>query len=107
MSLQELSREFVGQFQKENYAGAAKLLPQIKLEYAKVGLIAPTAAFQKEDLLAARQLLEIGVLAGIRAGATADEIDRLFSLVRQFYDPKLKLPASGNELKLMTLHLLL
>lgn len=107
MSLQTLSREFVTLFQQENCRGAAGLLPKIKLEYAKEGLMAPSSAFSKEDLMAARQLLEMGVIVEIHAGASAAEIDRLFAQLRPFYDPKLKLAASDNESKLMALHLLL
>lgn len=107
MSLAELSREFVEAFKQLDYTGAAKLLPSIKLKYAEAGLLAPTSGFRKEDLMAARQLLEMGVLVKIHAGSGSEEISRLIAQVRPFYSPALGLPRSSNETKLVALHLLL
>lgn len=107
MSLPELSRKFVESFRKLDYSGAAELLPAIKLKYAEAGLLAPTKEFQKEDLMAARQLLEMGVLVKIHGGSSSEDISRLISQVRPFYSPELGLPHSNNETKLVALHLLL
>lgn len=107
MALQTLSRDFLGAFESRNYADAARLIPQIKLEYAKTGLLSPSTKFDTSDLVAARQLLEMAVIVSIYAGRPQQEVERLISEVRPFYSPALKLPPSENETKLVGLYLLL
>lgn len=108
MSLQTLFKEFVTVFGSGDYTRAVTLLPAIKAEYAKSGLLLPSRGkFEEADLLAARHLLEMGVLAAIHAGDSSQSIVRLISQVRPFYSPFLKLTRSENETKVVALYLLL
>lgn len=107
MSLGSLSSEFLGYFERDQYDDAVGLLPKIKLELAKFGLLEPTSKFEQSDLLAARQILELGVLALIHAGASSDKITRLIAEVRPYYAPQLGLPVSSEETKIVALDLLL
>lgn len=107
MSLQTLSAEFLAAFEGRQYAEAAKLIPQLKLEYAKAGLLSPNKSFDASDLLAARQLLEMAVMVSIHAGSSQAEVERLLFELKPFYNKALGLPASDNETKMVGLYLLL
>lgn len=106
MSLQKLAKEFVGAFEQAQYGKAAELLPKVKLELVKANLIVPNKDATKEDLIAARQVLEVGVLTSIHV-RNEEEMNRLVAQIRPFYSQDLKLPQSNNENKLVALYLLL
>ncbi|ANB13502.1 proteasome regulatory particle lid subunit RPN12 [Sugiyamaella lignohabitans] len=106
MSLQQLGIEFVEAFQNADYTKTSTILPKIKIELARAGLMVPTNASSKQDLLAARQVLELGVLACIH-NRDEDELNRLVAQIRPFYSKELGLPRSENENKLNGLYLLL
>lgn len=106
MSLQSLAEEFIAAFDKTEYQKAAECLPKVKLELAKANLIVPSLDAQQKDLIAARQLLEVGVLVAVHC-SNEDEMNRLFSQVRPFYAKSLQLPQSENENRLVALYLLL
>jgi 26S proteasome regulatory subunit N12 len=105
-SLQELSIGFIKAFEAGDYATTAQILPKIKVELAKAGLMVPSTEARKDDLLAARHVLEMGVLAAIHT-RDEQEINRLVAQIRPFYAKQLGLPHSSNENKLMALYLLL
>lgn len=109
MSLQNLAKEFIGAYEGQKYDHAMTILPNIKLELAKAGLIVPHAnqkGVNKSDYEAARQVLEVGVLVSIHTG-NDDEMNRLVSQLRPFYAPELGLSPSSNENKILALYLLL
>lgn len=106
-SLQKLSRDFLSAFDEKKYDNAAEIIPKLKLEFAKEGILSPTPKFDPDDLLAARQLMEMAVLVSIFANRTQDEVERLISEVQPFYSPNLGLPKSHNENKILGLYLLL
>ena len=107
MALQTLSADFLAAFEKREYPAAAKLIPEIKLEYAKVGLLHPSKKFEVADLLAARQLLEMAVIVSIHAESSLTYVERLLFELKPFYNSTLKLPPSDNESKMVGLYLLL
>lgn len=106
MSLQTLAKDFVASFEAGSFEKASGLLPNIKLELAKANLMVPNKNASKEDLIAARQVLEVGALTSIHV-RNEDEINRLVAQIRPFYAEELGLPQSNNENKLVALHLLL
>lgn len=107
MALQQISQDFLAAFESRRYNDAASLIPRIKLEYAKVGLLSPSLQFDKADLLAARQLLEMAVLVSIFAERPQAETERLLSELRPFYSPGLRLSPSENHSKMTALYLLI
>lgn len=106
MSLQTLATEMVTSFGQGDYKHTLQILPRVKLELAKAGLFVPSKTAQKADLIAVRQVLEIGVLASIHA-RDEPEIHRLIAQLRPFYSKELELPPSKSETKLVGLYLLL
>lgn len=106
MALQALATEMVSAFGKGDYKKTMEILPNIKLELAKAGLFVPTKTADKNDLMAVRQVLEIGVLASIHT-SDEPEINRLIAQLRPFYCKELDLPQSKSENKLVGLYLLL
>lgn len=106
MSLRDLAQQFVTYFEKADFNQCAQLMPGIKIEMAKAGVLVPKVGAPENDLVAVRHVLELAVLAAIHNRDDA-EVGRLFSLVRPFYSAKLKLPASPNENKITGLYLLL
>lgn len=107
MALQQLSQDFLAAFESRRYNDAASLIPKIKLEYAKIGLLTPSLQFDKADLLAARQLLEMAVLVSIFAQKPQAETERLLLELRPFYSPELRLQSSENHSKMTALYLLI
>lgn len=105
--LQNLARDFLAAFSRKEYKEAVDMVPKIKMEFAKTGILAPTLDFSKEDLAAARQLLEIAIIVSIFANKDQTEIERLISEVQAFYSPSLELPPSGQEEKVFGIYLLL
>lgn len=105
--LQKLSRDFLSAFDEKKYDVAADIVPALKFEFAKTGILAPSGDFDTEDLIAARQLLEMAIIVSIFANRDQDDIERLISEVRPFYSPALSLPPSENEPKIFGIYLLL
>lgn len=106
MSLKDLGEQFVDAFRKGDYDQTGRILPQIKLELAKAGLMIPQRSSSKDDLMAARHVLELGALAAIHR-RDEDEMNRLIAQIRPFYASDLGLAPSKNENKLLALYLLL
>ncbi|VVT43686.1 uncharacterized protein SAPINGB_P000099 [Magnusiomyces paraingens] len=116
MSLEQLTKQFNAAFNNSQYEVAGKLLPQIKLELAKHGLLVPKKNLSNvSDLLITRDILEKGIFTSIYL-RNEDEFSRLISQIHPFFynttyrspsgQPAL-LPPSDNQYKIMALYLLL
>jgi 26S proteasome regulatory subunit N12 len=106
MSLQGLGRDFINLFNQQHYEQAAGLLPKLKLALAKENLLVPSKNGQQDNLVAAGQVLEAGIITAIHT-RNEQEMNRLFALVRPFYSKEFELSPSANESKIKALYLLL
>lgn len=116
MALEQLTKKFTTAFNNSQYDVSGKLLPQIKLELAKHGLLVPKKNVSSiSDLLVTRDILEKGIFASIHL-RNEDEFSRLISQIHPFfYNTTYKasdgstalLPPSENQYKIMALYLLL
>lgn len=105
-SLEQLALKFTTAFEQAKYDAAGALLPKIKIELARNGLIVPSKTASTTDLAAARQVLETGVFVSIHRRDEA-EFGRLIAQLRPFYAKELNLPESPNRIKITALYLLL
>lgn len=110
MSLETLVQEYNSAFEQEQYSKVGQLLPRIKLELAKEGLLVPKTHASTQDLLKTRDILEKGILASIHL-RNESEFVRLISEIHPFFYSKnahgVGLPKSENQYKIMALYLLL
>lgn len=110
MSLEALVQEYNSAFEREQYSKVGQLLPRIKLELAKEGLLVPKTHASTQDLLKTRDILEKGILASIHL-RNESEFVRLISEIHPFFYSKnahgVGLPKSENQYKIMALYLLL
>lgn len=109
MSLEELANKFSTAFDNSQYQVAGELLPKIKLELAKHGLLVPKRGSNVQDLLRTRDILEKGIFTSIHLRNEA-EFPRLISQIHPFFYPSTSgtvLPPSENQFKIMALYLLL
>ena len=105
-TLEQLAQQFTTAFEQAKYDVAGQLLPKIKIELARNGIIVPSKKASVPDLAAARQVLETGVFVSIHRRDEA-EFSRLIAQLRPFYAPDLNLPFSPNKVKITALYLLL
>lgn len=105
-ALEQLAQQFTTAFEQAKYDVAGQLLPKIKIELARNGIIVPSKTASIPDLAAARQVLETGVFVSIHR-RDEGEFSRLIAQLRPFYAPDLNLPHSPNKVKITALYLLL
>ncbi|ODQ64313.1 hypothetical protein NADFUDRAFT_43315 [Nadsonia fulvescens var. elongata DSM 6958] len=106
MSLADLTTHLTQAFQASDYATCAQTLPALKLQLAKASLLTPDfAQAPVADLVATRDILEMGALAAVHLGHE-DQLERYIMQLRPFYATTVIDP-SANENKLMALYLLL
>lgn len=109
MSLEQLANNFTTAFNNSQYQVAGELLPKIKLELAKHGLLVPKRGSNTEDLLRTRDILEKGIYTSIHL-RNEPEFSRLISQIHPFFYSTTTgtvLPPSDNQFKIMALYLLL
>lgn len=111
MSLEQLAKNFTTAFNNSQYKTAGELLPKIKLELAKNGLLVPKKNISNTaDLLVTRDILEKGIFTSIHLRNEA-EFSRLISQIHPFFFSKTAsgatLPPSENQYKIIALYLLL
>ncbi|TFY72749.1 hypothetical protein EVG20_g280 [Dentipellis fragilis] len=100
----ELTRSFDARPSDLNKCG--KLLAQLKVALIETGLIFPQGDHKLEDLVAARDILEIGAFWSIRT-KDVPSFDRYFSQLQTFYnDFSSVLPPSKREYPLRGLNLI-
>ncbi|KAF8450377.1 COP9 signalosome [Boletus edulis BED1] len=82
------------------------LLDQLKIGLIQTGLLIPTADANLQDLVVARDILEIGTICSIRA-KDVPSFDRFFSQLQTFYtDFRSILPPSKREFPVRGLNLI-
>jgi len=100
----ELQRAFDARPTDLKKCGA--LLAQLKIGLIQTGLLIPTAQSNLQDLVVARDILEIGAFCSIRA-KDVPSFDRYFSQLQSFYtDFRSALPLSKREFPVRGLNLI-
>ncbi|KAF8897386.1 SAC3/GANP/Nin1/mts3/eIF-3 p25 family-domain-containing protein [Infundibulicybe gibba] len=100
----ELQRSFSAQPSDLNKCG--KLLAQLKIGLIETGLLLPQGERNPEDLVVARDILEIGAFWSIRT-RDVPSFDRYFSQLQTFYtDYSASLPPSKREFPIRGLNLI-
>ncbi|KAF5333462.1 hypothetical protein D9611_002302 [Ephemerocybe angulata] len=85
---------------------ATELLPQLKIGLIQAGLLLPQGDVNFQDLVVARDILEIGALTSIRS-RDIPSFDRYFSQLQTFYtDYASNLPPSKREYPIRGLNLI-
>ncbi|KAJ7499066.1 SAC3/GANP/Nin1/mts3/eIF-3 p25 family-domain-containing protein [Mycena latifolia] len=82
-----------------------RLLTQLKLGLIQAGLLLPQGDLNLDDLVVAREILEIGAFWSIRT-QDVPSFDRYFSQLQTFYTDYTNLPPSQNEYPVRGLHLI-
>ncbi|EIM88531.1 proteasome 26S subunit [Stereum hirsutum FP-91666 SS1] len=106
--LQTLYKELIRAFDSKpsNLQKCGQLLAQLKIALIENGLLFPTRDLSLEDLVAARDILEIGAFWSIRS-KDVPSFDRYFSQLQTFYnDFSTVLPQSKREFPIRGLNLI-
>ncbi|KIY73756.1 hypothetical protein CYLTODRAFT_416781 [Cylindrobasidium torrendii FP15055 ss-10] len=100
---EELNRSFAGP--KSDLKKCGTLLSQLKIGLIEAGLLIPQGNANPEDLIVARDILEVGAIWSIRSRDEAS-FDRYFSQLLTFYtDYASALPPSKREYPIRGLNL--
>ncbi|KAF7355157.1 PCI domain-containing protein [Mycena sanguinolenta] len=91
--------------QPPDLAKCGRLLTQLKLGLIQAGLLLPHGDANPEDLIVAREILEIGAFWSIRT-QDVPSFDRYFSQLQAFYVDYATLPPSKHEYAVRGLHLI-